>query len=177
MMLLTPLNFKQWGEVMIMTLRMFFLNRLKLCQWTLLADSTWFLADFCQFFTNPPMFVHDFMISNHWLPTCHQPTWNHPIPTTHRVSQQTHEDRHCMFPVRILELTTTSLGSCFLDLPFWMSNSSVTGCQFTIPLGFKWHPLEGAGICNMYIYIYTYIYHIHISYYTCCIHPNYPPVN
>ena len=33
----------------------------------------------------------------------------------------------------------------------------VKGCQLDNPLGFNWHPLEGAGI-YVYIYIYLYIY-------------------
>ena len=28
----------------------------------------------------------------------------------------------------------------YLDLPVWMPNGSVTGCQFTLPLGSTWHP-------------------------------------
>ena len=30
----------------------------------------------------------------------------------------------------------------YLDLPVWVPNGFVTGCQFTISLGFNWHPLE-----------------------------------
>lgn len=67
-----------------------------------LAYSTWFLADVL------PMF--------HWSPNIFQkfsdlqiidfppPTHLKPSLSSSWVSQQTHEDRHCMFPVRILKL-------------------------------------------------------------------------
>ena len=56
----------------------------------------------------------------------------------------------------------------YLDLPVWVPNGSVTGCQIYHPLGFNWHPLEGAGTytCTILYTIYTWrIKHLIILYY------------
>ena len=47
----------------------------------------------------------------------------------------------------------------YLDLPVWVPNGSVTGCQFTFFLGFNWNPLEGASIYDIHIIMFKSLSH------------------